>query len=274
MLAFIHIEKAAGQTFIRILENNFVYRHCRVAPLKKEHKGVFQWADLQLLMKINPFLNALAGHSVVPYSDLSEYKSDIRYITILRDPVKRYISHYQYWVQVLNKQISFEKFLSIEDLNNFQTKKIAGSADVSSAKKTVKEKIFLAGVVEEFDDFLVILKNKMAPGSFDIRYKRRNVAKGNLIKKNIFERFDKYKENILSNNQLDQELYHYVKETSFQKEKAQWLKKDDCQIVNDQPNLATKLNREIIGRIYRNLYIGPVTNIIRKLNGLKPGGSY
>ena len=54
MLAFIHIEKAAGQTFIRMLENNFIWRHCRVAPLKKEHLGVFKWADLKMLLSVMP----------------------------------------------------------------------------------------------------------------------------------------------------------------------------------------------------------------------------
>ncbi len=136
MLAFIHIEKAACQTFTRILENNYVLRSCRVAPLNKEHRGVFKWADLKMLLRINPFIYAFAGHSVVPYSDFDKHLPNIKYITILRDPIQRYISHYQYWLQDLKTQISFEKFMSLEDLKDFQTKKIAGSADLCAAKES------------------------------------------------------------------------------------------------------------------------------------------
>ena len=183
-----------------------------MAPLKKKHLGVFKWDDLKMLLRVNPFLCAIAGHSIVPYSDLADHFPDIRYITLLRDPVKRYISHYQYWVQVLKKEISFDKFLSLEDLHNFQTKKIAGSADLFAAKSIIREKIFLTGIVEEFDDFLIVLRDKLAQRHFDIKYERKNVAKSNLIKNRITQNFEKYKERIYSNNRIDNELYKFVKE--------------------------------------------------------------
>jgi len=273
ILAFIHIEKAAGQTFIRILENNYVYRHCRVAPLKKEHNGVFQFNDLRLLLKLNPFICALAGHSIVPYSDLSSHGTKIRYVTILRDPVKRYISHYQYWVQALKKHISFEEFLSLEDINNFQIKKIAGTEDLAVAKSMLQEKIFLAGIVEEFEEFLIVLKNKLAPDPFDIAYERRNVAKTNMLRNHIYDRFEEYEQKILQNNHLDMQLYEYVKDELFIAEKERYLG-SNRDLSFDSTSTFKKIRRYIIGKLYRNLYIGPLVNLIRYKNGLKVGGSY
>ena len=274
MLAFIHIEKAAGQTFTRILENNYVIRHCRVAPLNKKHLGVFNWDDLKMLLRVNPFLCAISGHSIAAYSDLADHLPGIRYITLLRDPVERYISQYQYWVQVLKKEISFENFLSLEDIHNFQTKKIAGSSDLFAAKSIINEKIFLTGIVEEFDDFLIVLRDKLAQRYFDIKYTRKNVAKSYLIKNRITQKYEKYKERIYCNNRLDIELYKFVKYNTFPKEKVKFVKTGKNHIGNGENKLFLKFYREIIGRIYRNLYIGPFINMIRLKNGLKIGGSY
>jgi len=273
IIAFIHIEKAAGQTFIRIMENNFVYRHCRVAPLRKEHCGVFKWADLTTLLKINPFISSLAGHSIVPYSDLQENIPDIRFVTILRDPIQRYLSHYQYWVQVLDKQISFEEFLSLEELKDFQTKKIAGTANLTAAKEIIQNKIFLTGIVEEFENFLVALKNKMAPEPIDISFKRLNIAKDNTIKNHIHQRLNDYQERIVNNNRLDLELYDFVKNKNFRTVKNLWIDNTaECQ--NWSLSTAQRVHRDIVGKIYRNLYIGPIMNVLRYKNGLRIGGSY
>lgn len=275
MLAYIHIEKAAGQTLIRILENNYIYRHCRVAPLKKEHKGIFKWVDLKLLLMFNPFLQALAGHSIVPHSDLLDHRPDIRFITVLREPIERYISHYQYWVQSLNRQISFEDFLSLEDLKDFQTKKIAGSPDLPTAKKILKENIFLAGVLEEFDEFLMVLKKKLAPQQFDIGYERKNVAKSNHIKNQIYAEFNHHREQIEKNNRFDLELYDYIKKELFQKEKQIWLDGEyGKNPAAPQNGFGLKFKRNFVGKLYRNLYMGLIINIIRKSNGLRIGGSY
>jgi len=273
ILAFIHIEKAAGQTFTRILENNYIWRHCRVATLKKEHHGVFQWDDLRTLLRINPFLRALAGHSLVPYSNLMDHSPQIKYITILRDPIKRYISHYQYWIQVLKKKISFEEFLSMEYSYNFQTKKIAGTEDLEEAKTILNEKVFLAGIVEEFDQFLVVLKNKLAPEPFDIAYERRNVAQANRVRNRIYEKFEEYEEKIVQNNHLDMQLYKYVKDKLFIQEKERYLGSNRDSSF-DSTLTFNKIRRDIVGKLYRNLYMGPLINLIRYKNGLKVGGSY
>ena len=119
-----HIEKAAGQTFTRILENNFSYRHCRVAPLKKEHCGVFTADAMKTIVFINPFVKAISGHSIKPFSNLKTILPKVRYITHLRDPVERYISHYQNWIQKLKKtNIRFEEFIELESIIPFKIKR-------------------------------------------------------------------------------------------------------------------------------------------------------
>ena len=193
----------------------------------------------------------------------------------MRNPIERYLSHYQYWIQALGKNISFPEFLELEEMVDFQTKKIAGKADVIGAKKVIDQKIFLTGILDDFDSFLVVLKNKLAPEPFDIAYKRKNVAQTNTIKDRIYNDFHLYKDQIEKNNRLDMELYDYVKNSVFKREKENWLgSSHSLQSSPHRTRLPLKFKREVIGRIYRNLYMAPIINIIRYKNGLKIGGSY
>jgi len=274
ILAFVHIEKAAGQTLIRILENNFIYKHCRVAPLKKDHQGVFSADDMKTLFRINPFVEAVSGHSIKPFSDLQTILPNVRYITLMRDPAERYISHYQYWVQMMKINIRFEEFIRLESMRNFQTKKIAGTPNANKAKKIMRDKFFLAGTVEEFDNFLIVLSAKLAPYNLDCVYKRKNVSKKNTIKRYIYENLEKYREQIVENNLLDIELYHFVQDNLFQLEKKAMTALHRPIWNNKKEKYNFQFRREFIGRLYRNLYFSPIFKLIRYRNGLSMNGSY
>lgn len=274
LIAFVHIEKGAGQTFIRILENNFTYKHCRVAPFSQQHKGIFKANDLKKIFRINPFTQAISGHSIKPYSDLNTYMPNIHYVTIIRDPVERYISHYQYWVKNLNKKIRFEEFLKIDAMRDFQTKKIAGIPQIEEAKRVLLEKFLLVGLLEDFDTFLSLLKIKLLPFKFNCMYEKKNIAKDNSIKIKIKNNMHKFKKEIIRNNKKDIELYHFVKESLLKKELnlAEILNRNTCQDFEHSYRYQTK--RELIGKLYRNFYYGPIFTILRYKNGLDIRGSY
>ncbi|WP_319405974.1 sulfotransferase family 2 domain-containing protein [uncultured Desulfosarcina sp.] len=274
LIAFVHIEKAAGQTFIRILENNFKYKHCRVAPLNKKNKGIFSVDDLKLILKINPFTQAISGHSIKPFSNLATYIPHIRYVTILRDPVERYISHYQYWVKVLKKNIKFEDFLKLDSMRDFQTKKIAGAPIIQEAKRILSDEFFLVGVLENFDYFLALLKIKLSPYEFNCEYKKKNVAKNNFLKVNIDQKLEKYKKEILFNNRNDIELYSYAKNYIFQKQKEAALLTTNEKNIDFENSYHYQMKNELIGKLYRNLYYGPIFSFLRYKNGLDIKGSY
>jgi len=276
LLAFAHIEKAAGQTFISVLENNYTYRHCRVKPLKTSHKGVFTADDLRTVLRINPFVTCISGHSVKPFSDLEIIAPNVRYLTLLRDPVMRYISHYQYQVEIMGRNFSFDDFLNNDFATNLQTTKIAGSPDVNEAKRILTDKFLLVGLAEQFDEFLLLLQKKLLPETFDVRYERRNIAKTNRIKATIMNNITRYQERIIQNNLLDIDLYEYVKQHLFKQAKATYLASEGLRIQDALPESAklTSLSNKCIGRLYRGLYYAPIIKLIRHLNGLPINGSY
>lgn len=249
--AFVHIEKAAGITFTSILEENFTFKHCRVESLKKRFPVVFDAEDMMVVQRINPFVEAISGHPVRPFSDLGSIIREINYITLLREPVARYLSHYQYWVERMNNPLSFDDFLKDESVQNFQTKKIAGSDDIEIAKKYL-DSFFLVGIVEDFDSFLTVLQKKMAPRNFGINYEKKNIGSSKIVNKILFN-LDKYKDQIMDNNSLDMELYRYAKNL-LEKEK-----KVNYPVINKKFNEKNK--KKYLWKIFRNYYYTPVLKL-------------
>ena len=274
ILAFVHIERAAGTTLIHILRRNYFMRYVDVRPLSIESKGIFTAKDMKKTLIINPFISCIAGHSVKPYSDLTNKFPNIGYITLMRDPVKRYISHYQYWIEKKGEKLNFDEFLGIDDLSNFQVKKIAGSEDLSLAKEILTNKVFLVGFVEQFDEFLVLLKRKLYPFNFIPFYRVRNVKINKSMGQNILV---KYREQIIEKNRLDIHLYNYATEEIIPKLK-EWYGSHFNQDVNAFKNRnminPPAMTKRYIDYVCRKLYYERISGFVRHINCLPSKGSY
>jgi hypothetical protein len=274
LLAFVHIEKAAGTTLIYLLRRHYLLRYADVRPLHAESEGVFRAADLRTYVRLNPFLLGIGGHSIRPFSDLDAVR-DIRYITILRDPVKRYLSQYRYWRTALKSDWTFERFLEHEPSHDFQTRKLAGSPDVGEAIRQLTSKPFLVGIAEEFDAFLVELKHWLNDQSFDIRYTRRNVTdEGKVESPDALQQFEA---RIRSNNARDIELYHYVVDTLLPRQRAAYAGDLAAAVTRfkeaNDGGSGTDL-RLLLDATMRKLYLEPVTGLVRRVRGMPYKGSY
>ena len=276
LIAFVHIEKAAGTTLIHLLRSNYFMRYCDVTPLYRGSKMIFNAKDLKKVISINPFVKCVAGHSVSPTSNLTDIVPDIKYITILRNPINRYISHYQYWVERLDRELTFEQFLKTGKAN-LQTKKIAGSDNLSMAKEILSKNFFLVGIVEEFDQFLVLLKNKIKPLKFEPMYEIKNLSNSKSpIKYKIQKDIEKYYDDIIKANLLDIDLYNFAKKFLLPKERKNY----GNDFLNDLNNFKSSQKKHFKGfnryadYFIRKCYYEPIFKIIRKKNGLPAKGSY
>lgn len=272
MLAFVHIEKSAGTSLIHILRRNYFLKYSDVRPLRSDSNGVFTLNDFNEFKKINPRLECISGHAVKPYGDFMAV-NNLKLITMLRDPVKRYISQYQQWIDKKYADISFEEFLETESVSNFQTKKIAGSDDVELAKERLND-FFLVGALEHFDEFLIMLSQRLNEINFHMAYERRNESRKSTIQKRLMS---EYLSDIEDKNKQDIILYKHVVENIRQENRRLYGPEIDKDLEQfKSSNKVTLFDRAKlnIDYLFRKLYIEPVTGGIRNQNGLKKSGSY
>jgi len=212
VLAFAHIEKCGGTTLIRILRRNFGVDHFDVIPSSK-NSMLIDANDLARVRSLRPKCASIAGHSVRAYSDISAGEYDLQFYTLLRDPIKRYISDYRHFVEVLDYPDDFSAWLHRDDRCNFQTKAIAGCDDVALAKELLVSRFMLVGLVEQFDGFLLNMRESLGPLRFDTRYEISNAAVARNSRQSSSVDFDRYSRQISQRNELDIELYNFVRDS-------------------------------------------------------------
>ncbi|MEM9057184.1 MAG: hypothetical protein AAGD86_06890 [Pseudomonadota bacterium] len=275
ILAFVHIEKAAGTSLIHILRRNFFLRYLDVRPLSTTEPELFTARDMRRSLKVNPLLRCIAGHAVKPWGDLEREFPQVRYITLLRDPVARYVSQYKYWTRVLRKDWSFGRFLDHEKSYNFQTRKLVGSDDADAAFEMLATRFLAVGIVERFDEFLMLLGAALAPRRFDPRYAVRNAEGDNRGGKSVD--VDAFAAQIAANNASDLRLYARVRDELLPAQHAALCPDLEARLgafraAREPGALGAVMG--VVDGVCRKAYYEPVTGLVRRLNDLPATGSY
>lgn len=266
MLVFIHINKTAGRTVRYILRSSFGPRHCEVEPWHAPGTGPpFSTQDLQLLRKLYPNLESIAGHRVTGYGDLRENGTEFRYFTFMRDPLKTCASRFQYNVQYRGKKdLVFQEWIQNDWTRNSQTKKIAGTADVDEAIRIIRDKNVFVGLVERFDESMVMLKALMA-NDLDIAYRRVNVARDNSIKERLLSA-ESTRQMLIEANEADLELYDFVTRElypGFQAEYGPSLEADVARYLQTQRGSFNSWNLAL-SRLKQYLFYKPILYLYRR----------
>ena len=203
MLVFLHLPKTGGTTFQFILENSLGICHCHLGHLGKK---VVDQRDLDFTRKLFPWLRSIAGENLV--DPLRYCLPDPFYLTFLREPVARVLSHYQDTVRRNGSRLTFEEMLrSDEVLENIQVKLLAGGRNLDKAKFFL-ERCDFVGLTERFDLSLHVLE-RLSPCRLNLRYKRKLAAPDNTIRESI-EKDSRLLEMTREFNRLDLELYSFA----------------------------------------------------------------
>jgi hypothetical protein len=280
---FLHIPKTAGSTLNKIIDHQYkrAATFTRHPYYPKELNDEFK----KLSEVERGRIKALKGHM---FFGLHEYLSQLStYITLLRDPVERTISHYYmilenpmdiFHKEVTSNHMSLKDFVCsdlsdrIVTLKNGQTKLLAGmeadaavnfekrSSDILElAKINLKEHFIVAGLQERFDENLMLLRRVfkwrnvfyIRMGGDKPRPKKKDIPRETL---NIIEKY----------NELDIELYKYAKE------------RFDEQVLQQGPNFEKELKEfrswnKVYSKVYGNIYgfFRPMTRGFRRwINGV------
>ncbi len=215
MLAFAHIEKTGGQTLCNILRQSFPGRHCDF------HFPITATAeDLGFVRRFYPNLSSIRGHCIKPHSDLEHADDGLQFFTLLREPIARCLSHYQFMVVKNGLSLDFETWLA-QSGHNHQTRFISGTDDADAAIDILERKVGFVGIVEQFNASLVMLRAWAQRAQLIIRYRSRNIAQENSIKRRINADV-RLKQMAINLNQQDIKLYRYVRDVIFARQVAQY----------------------------------------------------
>lgn len=222
-LIFLHLLKTGGRTLASVLKRNY-------SDDVRFHYGQRPGETLEDLQQLSEperrSLQLVHGH--FDFGIHTCFPQPCTYITLLRHPVERVISHYYYALHnpqhythqlVKENDMSLTDYLEhgIIDLNNGQTRRIAGNIShrfkinesseelLEIAKSHIQNHFLMVGVTERFDEFLLLLKRQLGLTSF--LYTNSNVnpfrPRENEFSSDVIELIKHY-------NQLDLQLYTFV----------------------------------------------------------------
>jgi hypothetical protein len=236
LIAFVHIPKTAGATARNMLAaaysraalhdaGNYLTSPERTVTKLKRHAG--KWEDW-----LRKGGRVTAGH--VPYWLFREYlPEDTRYMTFLRDPIDRVLSHY--YRHIHGPQLSRAERMArqrrgrntagsvtealtemqLPELNNLATRFLCGEARlprslpasaVDDAKANLRQFAFV-GLQERFEESIVLLQRMLGLDLIPYVSRHTNVGRPSLD-----EIPDADRVLIAHHNELDAELYAFAQE--------------------------------------------------------------
>jgi hypothetical protein len=266
MYAFVHIEKTGGSTLITIFRRSFGIRHCDVRlPLIKrrddrdDHRICVQAADLRRVCRLYRNLRGISGHNVKPYADLASECPDIRFVTIVRDPVARFRSHFINRAEGHCRQ-ALDSWLASPWVHNWQTKMIAGEPNGQKAIDLIATRFGFVGLTERFDESLLLLAQWLQEPGFRVAYRAANQTSDKRRPRDISrQRSDM---SYLDSAEVleDQKVYDFVRDTIYPRQLADYpgdLAADlhEFQQQNRSPG---RLREPLWGRVMRNYVYKPL----------------
>ncbi len=228
---FLHIPKTAGTTLIKILRKQYGRR--KTFSIYGNPTSVAADSFCALSQKTRDKYRLLQGHW--PYGMHEKFSGETRYISIMREPVGRLISEYYYILRtpyhylhstLVNDNVSLDEFLTSDltiELDNSQLRLIAGceknipfggitSKHLDLAKKHIKDKFFVVGLMSHFDETLLLYKKYLGWKQYPY-YHRRNVT---APKKKTGGASEESLKKIRERNSHECQLYEWVQEHFFQ----------------------------------------------------------
>ena len=223
LLAFSHIPKTAGTTLNMILKRHFGFHHIAVEHRTK--RPLYTQRDLSIDLKLHPRAESLAGHTLKPFVDFGRNDERLVWYTFLRDPIDRFVSHYQHQFTsgITKFHVPFVEWMQMYERQNWMVRMLAGEEDVEAAKQILTTRMHFVGFTDQFDESLILLRYFLQVHDMEVDYSNpTNISSKNGIRKHIAEHMDDYKGEIIDRNSLDIELVRFAMDKIWTRQVAQY----------------------------------------------------
>lgn len=265
-IIFLHIPKTAGTTLHQIIERQYPLN--RIHSFGADaHSAVRHFKNLPEDRRNE--ITVLKGHMGFGLHEFLPQPSF--YIGMLRDPIERSISYYYHILrnpshylhhQVVSRQLTLKDVISgrmTPDLDNGQTRLVSGvwndvpygscSSDMlKQAKRNIEQHFAVMGLVEEFDETLMLLMRTFEWKWHTLLHVRANVAPSRPRKEDLSS---DTLDIIRRYNRLDLALYDFARRR-FDEHKSQCkslpAQVRRFQMLNSIFNLLVKSARRLGGK--------------------------
>ena len=262
LFGFPHVSKTGGTTILTILRSTFGTSHCDVESLRGKRGNNFSPDDLRKLLKVYPHLKSVNGHAFRPFENYEEV-CPIRYFVMFREPIARCISEFQHQREARGRDWSFDDYINRVGFNN-QTRFLCGQPDHKAAIKVIEEKNMVCGMLEQFDESLMIFNKLVFEGALNCSYSIKKAAKKNTIREKLLGDSAAL-ELINKNNAEDIKLYDYITRIRYPSHKEAYGDSLAADLANFTPDGFNQTNI-FLNRCYRNFLYKPSLKLHRLIN--------
>jgi hypothetical protein len=248
MLAFMHIRKTGGLTMRAILRKNFGTKNCD-CPIN----NVIQLEDWHWVKRCYPNLQSLQGHSVRIGAGLEQVFQKPRFFTIIRDPFKRSLSHYQHTMFHGSHNTPLKDWIG--GISNELCQAICGEENSQHAIDVIEEHIGFMGITEHYNESMLLWRKWTGFPDLDLIYKPKNLARTSEAKEKLLADKEAV-ELIHTHNQEDQRLFDYVCNTIYPRQKSGYGDSLSTDLKEYEQNLVRGSNlsfQAILGTAKRHL---------------------
>jgi len=225
ILIFLHIPKTAGSTLHGIIERQYP-SGVLYTPDGVDHVGEARRlrelaeSEFSRIRVVKGHMGFFGWHECL--------QAPTSYVTLLRDPVERIISHYYYvlrspshptYERVTSERLSLAEYVETRltfETSNLQTRILSGTTSrrealdrghLGRARTNLARHFALAGLTERFDETVMLLRREF--GWSMPFYRRRRVTRRRPTREQVGR---ETVECIAAHNALDSELYEYATE--------------------------------------------------------------
>lgn len=271
IIAFSQVTRCGGVTINSLLQSYYGLKHFDLVGEFLNNEMTYNEKDLLFDMKIHPFACSFSGHfsSHLNIDNISKINNKkVLFYTMLRNPIDRVFSKYRFQINRYNLPNDFNAWYQKYHIPNGMINHFVGSDNLELAKETLTNKYKAVGILENFDESLLIFKRKLLLDGMNLNYNIKNdTVKLKSDKQKKIE--DNHRDMVISGNIKDLKLYEYVVDTIWKQQVKDYgidkLKSDlvkefspnnDSLINQVSSNLKLKLNKT-----YHHFFYKPVSNL-------------